>query len=138
MSLSNQKQVEALADNMIQSANSIHDRLMKAIRNKEIDQNIAQMIFQDESSLRQRANGLYIDAANCVVEGLSESQKSIINLIDTANEKIKTIKNIENFIDLIADLLVLATAAYAAKPSPILAALKEVKDDLEALSQKNQ
>lgn len=138
MALANQKQVEALADNITGCADSIHDRLMKAIKNKEVDQNTAQLIFQDEGSLRQRANGLYIDAANCVVDGLSESQKSIIGLIETAKEKIKTIKKIAGFIDLIADLLVLAAAAYAAKPAPILAALKEVKEDVDALSKENQ
>jgi hypothetical protein len=138
MALANQKQVEELADNISGCADSIHARLMKAIKNKEIDQYTAQSIFQDEASLRQRANSLYIDAANCVVDGLSESQKSIIDLIDTAKEKIKTIKKIASFIDFIADLLVLAAAAYAAKPAPILAALKEVKDDVVALNKEPQ
>lgn len=138
MALANQKQVEALADNITGCADSIHNRLMKAITNKEIDQYTAQSIFQDEAMLRQRANSLYIDAANCVVDGLAETQKSIIGLIDTANEKIKTIKKIASFIDLIADLLVLAAAAYAAKPAPILAALKEVKEDVDALSKGKQ
>lgn len=136
MALANQKQVEALADNLTGCANSIHDRLMKAIKNKEIDRDSAQLIFQDETSLRQRANGLYIDAANCVVEGLTESQKIIINLIDTANEKIKTIKRMASFVDLVADLLALAAAAYTAKPALILAAIKEVKEDVDALSRK--
>ena len=131
MALANQKQVEALADNLTGCADSIHDRLMKAIKNKEINQNTAQLIFQDEASLRQRANGLYIDAANCVVKGLAGSQKNIIDLVDTAKEKIKKIKKIANFVDLIADLLMLAAAAYAAKPALILAALKEVKEDVE-------
>jgi len=133
MALANQEQVEALADNMTKCADSIHDRLKKAIKNKEIDQYTAQSIFQDEATMRQRADSLYIDAANCVVEDLAESQKSVMTLIDTAKETIKTIENIARFIDLIADLLVLAAAAYAAKPAPILAALKEVKDDVDAL-----
>lgn len=134
MALETQKQIEVLADNIRGCADSIHDRLMKAIKIKEIDQFTAQSIFQDEAILRQRSDSLYIDAANCVVDGLSESQKSIIGLIDTAKEKIKTIKEIASFIDLIADLLVLAAAVYAAKPAPILAALKEVKEDLDSLT----
>lgn len=134
MALSNQKQVEALADELTASADSIHDRLMKAIKDKEIDQNTAQLIFQDESTLRQRANALYIDAANCVVDGLTESQKSVMDLIDKANGKMKKIKVIASFIDLTADLLVFAAAAYAAKPGPILSALKEIKNDVDALS----
>ena len=133
MALANQEQVEALADNITKCADSIHDRLKKAIKNKEIDQYTAQSIFQDEATMRQRAGSLYIDAAKCVVEDLAESQKSVMTLIDTAKETIKTIENIARFIDLIADLLVLAAAAYAAKPAPILAALKEVKDDVDAL-----
>lgn len=134
MALANQKQVEVLADIITGCADSIHERLMKAIKNKEIDRYTAQTIFQDEAVLRQRANSLYIDAANCVVDGLAESQKSVLELIDSAKAKIKTIKEIAGFIDLVADLLVFAAAAYAAKPLPIMAALKEVKEDIEALS----
>ncbi|MBU0967555.1 MAG: hypothetical protein KKA54_14380 [Proteobacteria bacterium] len=138
MALANQKQVEALADIITGCADSIHERLMKAIKNKEIDQFTAQSIFQDEATLRQRANSLYMDAANCVVEDLAQSQKSVMELIDSAKAQIKVIKEIASFIDLVADLLVLAAAAYAAKPMPIIAAIKEVKEDIEALSKKNK
>ncbi|KUG24650.1 hypothetical protein ASZ90_005524 [hydrocarbon metagenome] len=134
MALANQKQVEDIADKLSECADSIHVRLMKAIKNKEIDQYTAQLIFQDEATMRQRANSLYIDAANCVVEGLFESQKSIISLIDAAKDKIKTIKKIAGFMDFIADLLVLVAAAYAAKPAPILAALEEIRKDVETLN----
>ena len=134
MALSNQTEVEEIADKITECADSTHKRLMDAIKNKEIDRLTAQSIFQDEMVLRQHANSLYIDAAKCVVDGLSESQANLMNLIGTAKEKIKTIKRIEGFIDLVADLIVLAAAAYAAKPGPILSALKEVKEDIEALS----
>jgi hypothetical protein len=134
MALANKEQVEALADNITECADSIRVRLKKAIKNKEIDQSTAQSIFQDEAILRQRANSLYIDAANRVVEDLGESQKNVMVLIDTAKETIRTIEDTARFIDLIADLLVLAAAVYAAKPAPILAALKEVKKDVDALS----
>lgn len=133
MALATQQQVEALADEITECADLIHARLMQAIKNKEIDQSTAQSIFQDEVILRQRANSLYLNAAKCVIDGLAESQEEILNLIDTAKEKIKTISRIASFIDLIADLLVLAAAAYAAKPAPILAALKEVKADVAVL-----
>jgi len=138
MALADKEQVEALADKMTECADAIHSRLKKAIKNKEIDHNTAQSIFQDEAVLRQRANSLYIDAANCTVENLSEAQQNVIALIDRAQETIKTIENTARFIDLIADLLVLAAAAYAAKPAPILAALKEVKEDIESLREKRQ
>lgn len=134
MALANQEQIEALADKMSGCADSIHERLIDAIKNKEIDQDTARSIFQDEASLRQRANGLYIDAAICVVKGLEESQDSLIGVINTASEKIKTMNEIAAMIDLVADVLMLATAVYAAKPMPIMAALNEIKSDLEKLS----
>jgi 4-hydroxy-3-methylbut-2-en-1-yl diphosphate synthase IspG/GcpE len=132
MALENGKQIEEFADKLTACADSIHDRLMDAIKIEKIDQYTAQSIFQDETILRQRAISLYIDAASCVVNGLSESQESIIGLIDKTKEKIKTIKKIAMVVDLVADLLVLAAAAYAAKPDSIIAALKEVKEDIEA------
>jgi hypothetical protein len=133
MALADKEQVEALADNIAKCADSIHARLLKAIKNKEIDHSAAQSLFQDESTLRQQANRLYIDAAKRIVEDLAESQENIMALIDTAKETIRTIENIARFIDLIADLLALAAAAYAAKPAPILAALKDVKKDIDTL-----
>lgn len=133
MALATQQQVEEFADKITECADSIHARLMQAIKHKEIEQSAAQSVFQDEAILRQRANSLYLDAAKCVVDGLAEPQEEMLGLIETANKKIKTISKIASFIDLIADLLVLAAAAYAAKPAPLLAALKEVKEDVAAL-----
>ena len=130
MALANKEEVEALADNITKCADSIHDRLMRAIENKEIDHSAAQSLFQDESTLRQQANSLYINAAKRVVEGLAETQENIMALIDSAKETIKTIEDIARIIDLIANLLVLATAVYNAKPASILAALKEVKGSI--------
>ena len=136
MALANATQIVDFADALTRSADSIHDRLLTAIRNDEVDHPTAQMIFQDESILRQRANGLYIDAASCVVAGLDEAQKSVIDLVDTANARMRKIKEMAQLIDLVADLLLLATATYAAKPRPIIAALKEVRRDVEALTGK--
>ena len=68
--------------------------------------------------------------------GLDEAQKSVIDLVDTANARMRKIKEMAQFIDLVADLLLLATATYAAKPRPIIAALKEVRRDVEALTGK--
>ncbi|WP_323898421.1 hypothetical protein [Aeromonas hydrophila] len=131
--LSKKVKVEEFADSITGSADAIHQRLISAIENKEVEQNTANLIFQNEVMLRQGANSLYIDAINCIVNELAESQKDIINLIETASNKIENIKKISSFIDLIADLLVLVSAAYAAKPAPILAALREVKEDIDAL-----
>ncbi len=133
MALATSMQVEAVAAELTGCADVIHERLMKAIKRKEIERADAQLIFQDEIVLRQKANGLYIDAANCVVSELVESQKSMMNTIGTARQRLKNIKNIAMFIDLTADLIVLAAAISAAKPPAILAALKEIKKDCDEI-----
>lgn len=124
------KQVEELADALSECANTIHERLIDAIDNKEIARDQAQATLQDEGMLRQRANSLYIDAALFVVEGLEVSQLDLLDSVAEAERSIAKIKKIEAFLDLIADLLSLASAVYAAKPKVIIAALKEVKEDV--------
>lgn len=124
------KEVEEMADALSACANAVHDRLIDAIDNKEIARDQAQAALQDEGMLRQRANSLYIDAALFVVEGLEVSQLELINSVAEAEKSIAKIKKIEAFLDLVADLLALASAVYAAKPKVIIAALKEVKEDV--------
>lgn len=60
MALSKREEVEALADALGTSADAIHDRILKAIKNKEVNQVQAQSLFQDETSLRIKANALYL------------------------------------------------------------------------------
>jgi hypothetical protein len=59
MALANSKQIEALADSLTSCADSIHGRLMKAIKAKELSLSEAHVIFQDETILRQREQPLY-------------------------------------------------------------------------------
>lgn len=133
MALATQAQIEAIAIELHKCADVVHERLMKSVKRREINHQEAQLIFQDEIILRQKANGLYIDAANCVVAGFAESQKSLLQTISTAKQTLKTIKELAAFIDLTADLIVLAAAINAAKPSAILAALNEVRKDCESI-----
>lgn len=134
MALKNQKQVETFADNITACADDIHGRLIEAIKDKKIDQMTAQQIFQNEASLRQHANTLYIDAANFVVDGLGESHTSLIDLIGSARESIRTMEKMAGTIGLIANLILLAAAACTAKPGPILSAMKAVQSDILALN----
>lgn len=129
MALTTQAQIETVAAELNNCADIIHERLMNAVKRKEIERPAAQLIFQDEIILRQKANGLYIDAVNGVVTGLAETQKSLLETIGSAKQKLKKINDIATFIDLTADLIVLAAAISAAKPPAILAALKEIKKD---------
>ena len=135
MALANQKQIEDIANSLTECANSIHERLMKAITDREVNQDQARAIFDDEATLRQRANALYIDAAKCVAINLTISQESLTDVVSGAKDKIKKIRQISTFLDLIADLLALAIAAYSAKPNLIIAAFKEVKNDVDAIAE---
>lgn len=76
---------------------------------------------------------MYIDAANSVVIGLMETQKSLLETIGLAKQKLRKIRDVATFIDLTADLIVLAVAISTAKPPAILAALKEIKKDCEEI-----
>jgi len=134
--LSNASEIVAFADKITDYANSIHEWLIKSISDKKVNQQTAQTIFQDESILRQRANALYLDAANCIVKNLQTSQDELLGIINDAKKSLAEIKEVAKVVDLIADILVLVGAAYAAKPDPIVAAIKEVKSDLDGLKEK--
>ncbi|MBV1787516.1 hypothetical protein KQ940_05545 [Marinobacterium sp. D7] len=128
MALANEMEVEALAQSLTECADAVHERIKAAIKHREIERDQAQAMFQEENLLRQRANGLYIDAAKSVVEGLTEPQEGLLAAVNKAREQIE---EIARFIDLVTDLAVLAAAVSAGKPAPILAALKEVKDGVD-------
>lgn len=130
MALSKKREVEALADALVGSADAIHDRIIKEIERKKIKQFQAYSLFQDETSLRVTANALYLEAVKLTVSDLEVAQTDLIKVIDKATSQIKTIETIAAFVDLVADLLVLAAAAYAAKPGPIISALDEVRMDV--------
>jgi DNA-binding Lrp family transcriptional regulator len=133
MALSKKREVEELADSLGKSADAAHARILSGLDKGEIKRAQAQSLFQDEVALRVRANGLYLEAVKLTVQGLDLEQEGLLKLVDKATAQIKKIKKIEAFIDLVADLIVLAAAAYAAKPEPIIAAFKEVKQDVEGL-----
>jgi hypothetical protein len=133
MALSTVTQIQQIATELQDAADAIHLRLMTAIQNNEIEQPAAQSLFQDEALLRQRSNSLYIEAIDSVVKGLQDSQASVMKVIVDANTTLQNIEHIKAFIDLVADLLVLAAAVYAAKPGPIVSALNEIKKDTAAL-----
>ncbi|BFU95579.1 MAG: hypothetical protein NTNFB02_23010 [Nitrospira sp.] len=130
MALSKKREVEALADALVGSADAIHDRIIKEIEGQKLKQFQAYSLFRDETSLRVKANALYLEAVKLTVSDLELTQADLIKVINKATSQIKTIETIAAFVDLVADLLVLAAAAYAAKPGPILSALDEVRMDI--------
>ncbi len=125
-------QIEALADQLSAVADEIHKRVMKDINGhnggpvSEAEQTIARALLDDEQLLRQRANGLYADAAKYTVSALGQSQQTIVKLTADAAEKIAKIAKIANAASLVGGLLLLAGAVATGQAAPIVAAIEKV------------
>ncbi|CAH0257414.1 hypothetical protein SRABI118_03125 [Massilia sp. Bi118] len=141
--LSTAKQVEELADRLSACADSIHERVMRDIRRSqeqhhgevpEAEQSVARALLDAEIELRQRANRLYADAAACIVAPLGQSQAHLVALTADAADKIKKITRIGDGITLVARLLGLAAAAATGQVVPILAAVDQLKTQLDVVA----
>jgi hypothetical protein len=141
--LSTAKQVEELADKLSACADSIHERVMRDIRRSqeqhhgevpEPEQSVARALLDAEVELRQRANRLYADAAVCVVSGLGKPQQHLIALAGDAAKKIQTITRVGDGITLVARLLGLAAAAATGQAMPVLAAIGQLKSQLDVIA----
>lgn len=135
--LSSVEQIEALADQLSACADTLHARIMKSINDKnggsEADLAAARALLGDEQVLRERANGLYADAATCVVKTLGKPQAHVMALTAAAAEKIRKIQTIGDATSLVAGLLGLAAAVGTGQPLPILGALQVVGAELKAV-----
>ncbi|TFW36031.1 hypothetical protein [Massilia horti] len=135
--LASVNQVVELADQLSACADEIHDRVMREIRAyqggpvPEAKQNDARALLDDELVLRQRANGLYADAATYIVRSLGKSQQHVIALTMDAGQKIKHINDIGNAISLVARLLGIAAAAATGQAAPIMLSLEALKHQLD-------
>jgi hypothetical protein len=135
--LASAAQIEALADQMSAIADEIHKRVMHDIGGhkggplSEQEQALARALLEDELLLRQRANGLYAEAATYVVHSLAVSQQQLIALTGAAAEKIRSIDRIAGVTGLIGALLRLAGAVATGNPVPIVAAIERLSKQLK-------
>ena len=133
-------QIEALADQMSLAADAIHKRVMNDIGShnggpvSDQDQAIARALLEDEILLRQRANGLYAEAATYVVQSLGQSQQRIVQLTADAAEKIRKISRIADITGLVGGLLMLAGAAATGQPAPIVVAIERVSKQVKKVA----
>ena len=137
-----QDDIEALADSLSACADALHARLMRAIRRPPpgqppnlpgISQGAAQALFENEVTLRQRANSLYLDAAVLAASGLGGHQQQMLALTALAQEKIDKIDRLKDLVDLAAGLLSLGAAVATGKPEQILKPLENLKHQIEAM-----
>ncbi|HEY0061873.1 MAG TPA: hypothetical protein VGC21_07115 [Telluria sp.] len=135
--LGNAAQIEALADQMSLAADAIHKRVMHDIGAynggpvSEQDQGIARALLEDEILLRQRANGLYAQAATYVVQSLAVSQQTLMQLTADATEKIRKIDRIAAVAGVAGALLRLAGAVATGNPVPIVAAIERLSKQVK-------
>ena len=136
-----QDDIEALADSLSASADALHARLMRAIRKPApgmpeqpgIAQGVAQALFENEVTLRQLANGLYLNAAVLAAAGLGPQRRQLLELAARARQKIDKIERIKDLVDIAADLLAVAAGVAAAKPEQVIQPLENLKHHIEAL-----
>lgn len=133
-------QIEALADQLTACADEIHTRVMKDIKAhdsgafSEADKTLARAMLDDEQVLRQRANGLYAQAATSIVKSLGKSQAHIMQITADAAEKIKKIGRIADVAALVGGLLGLAGAAVTGQPAAIVAAVERVSKQVKKIA----
>lgn len=130
----------ALADSLSACADALHTRLMRALRKPapggpppSISQGVAQALFENEVILRQRANGLYLDAARLAASGLDSAQQQLLDVTTRARDSFERIERAKDLIDLAAELLALGAAVATGKPERLVSPLEKLKHHLDAL-----
>jgi hypothetical protein len=137
--LASTAQIVELADQLSACADRLHERIMRDIRAygggivPAHVQATARALLEDELLLRQRANGLYADAATYVVKSLGKSQQGVVALTTAAAEKIRKIALIGDVTGLVAGLLHLAGAAATGQAASVLTALDKIHTHIKAI-----
>jgi hypothetical protein len=132
-------QIVELADQLSACADQLHERIMRDIRAYDGGivpahvQATARALLEDELLLRQRANGLYADAATYIVKSLGKSQQGVVALTTAAAEKIRKIALIGDVTGLVGGLLSLAGAAATGQAVPIVLALDKIHTHMKDL-----
>ncbi|XYJ09161.1 hypothetical protein ACSUZJ_17430 [Telluria sp. B2] len=141
--LASVNQIVELADQLSACADQLHERIMRDIRayeGREVPEKVqaaARALLEDEVLLRQRANGLYADAATYIVKSLGKSQQGVIALTTESAEKIRKITRIGDVAGLVAGLLHLAGAAATGQAAPIIMALDKIRTHMAAIEATN-
>jgi len=137
--------LETLADSLSASADELHQRIMRGIRQQQrlegshikggpapLTQGAAQALFENEVALRQQANSLYADAASHSLEGMGTTLPELLRLSDQARVAIRHIERVKELAGISADLLAVAAAIAAARPEHLVAPLESLKKQLAA------
>ncbi|WP_195763859.1 hypothetical protein [Pseudoduganella rivuli] len=145
--------IEALADNLSRCADALHERIMRAIRQRQPDpaagtppqdlahgitQQDAQALFDQEVLLRQSANHLYVQAAVLAAAGQEAVRQELMEITATARDELRRVARLQALAGLTAGLVTLAGALAAGKPAQWPAAVRDVRDRFKALHDPGQ
>jgi hypothetical protein len=86
--------------------------------------------LQEEQRLRSLANQMHFEANDLILDDVVDDQSRLESSLSKAKKKVKQFEDFARALDLVADILVLAGAILAGKPGPIIASLKEVREDI--------
>jgi hypothetical protein len=141
--LSSPAQVEQLGDQLTACADALHERIMREIQAYHGGpvplkaQEASRQLLDDEQVLRERANGLYADAAALVVHGLGKSQQHIVALTTDAAGKLKKLVKIADTMGVVGRLLEFSGAALTGNPVLIMRALEDMHHMMDAIALHN-
>ncbi|MET0266568.1 MAG: hypothetical protein ABW202_13200 [Duganella sp.] len=143
MSQSLQHDIEAIADGLSASADALHTRLVRLLRQRDdergqpgaplISQAAMQALFDNEIALRQRAGSLHLEAAVVATTGLGGAQQQLLDVVARARRTIDKVDRVKELIELTGELLALGAALASGKPERLATPYEKVKHHLEAL-----
>jgi hypothetical protein len=141
--LSSAAQVAQLADQIGACADALHERIMREIHAYQCGpvprkaQDTARQLLDDEQVLRQRADGLYADAATLIVHSLGAQQQHIMALTTDAAVKLKKLVKLTDAMGIVGRLLEIAGAALTANPVFIMRSLEDMHHMLDLIGLHN-
>ena len=122
--------VSEIADRLSEIAEQALQSTLARVKAGKLSETQAQEAISHVQQLSLLASGLRTHAVKSVVAALEIAQQKLKKLVDKAKKRIKVIETAAKFIDLLVDVLAFAAAVMTAKPDTILAAAKEVGDDV--------
>jgi hypothetical protein len=140
--------VEALADSLSICADELHERIMRAIRQRPpagsagraaqdlahgITQEDAQSLFDQEVLLRQSANRLYVEAAILATAGLDAVRHDLMDVTAMARDRLRHVAKVQGLVALTADLITLTGALTAGNAAQWPSAIRDVRTRLQSL-----
>lgn len=123
-------EVRAVAQLLSKAADAYNTRLKAEAATLSSGDVFARL--QEEQRLRGIANQLYFEASRRTLAAAVDDQAALEATLADAASKFAEMERSAQVFELVADLLVLGGAIVSGKPTPILAALNEVRQDVAA------